>query len=157
MISAYRDKLLIIDIIVLYTNCSRDTSFRDCALRQVYCFKSLVKMEIGTGNSSSSDCSTEPSSDNNDCCEIHQLLPLRVKSRSTLDFPLRMVNFQKKIKRKEMFCKLCPKSMNYLGNTTNMLVHLQYNHCSEYLKMKTKAAAVQPRTQFPRATSIVDR
>ena len=38
-----------------------------------------------------------------------------------------------------------------------MLVHLQYNHRSEYLKVKTKAAAAQPRMQFPRATSIVDR
>ena len=36
MISAYRDNdnpLLIIDIIVLYTNCSRDTSFRDSVPR----------------------------------------------------------------------------------------------------------------------------
>ena len=106
MISAYRDNdnpLLIIDIIVLYTNCSRDTSFRDCALRQVYCFKSLVKMEIGTGNSSSSDCSTEPSSDNNDCCEIRQLLPLeKAKSKvwEYFGFPAENNEFSEKDKKK---------------------------------------------------------
>ena len=34
----------------------------------------------------------------------------------------------------EVFCKLCPKRINYQGTTTNMMVHLQYNHCAEYIK-----------------------
>ena len=37
-----------------------------------------------------------------------------------------------------MFCKSCPKKMNYQGNITNMMVHLQYYHHSEYLKEKEK-------------------
>ena len=41
--------------------------------------------------------------------------------------------------------------MNYLGNTMNMLVPLQYKHRLKYLKVKAAAAAAaaQPRTQFP--------
>ena len=48
--------------------------------------------------------------------------------------------------------------MNYQGNTTNMLVHLQYNHRSEYLKVKEKGEkmAKMKRTQ-PSISSCKDK
>jgi len=33
-----------------------------------------------------------------------------------------------KKKRTKVYCKLCPKELNYLRNTTNMISHLEYNH-----------------------------
>ena len=51
-----------------------------------------------------------------------------------------------KKKRTEVYCKLCPKKLNYLGNTTNMISHLEYNHRLEYLKVKGKATNVPKRT-----------
>ena len=54
-------------------------------------------------------------------------------------------------KKNEVSCKLCPKKMNYQGNTTNMMVHLQYNHRSEYLKAKEKTKT--KRMQPPRTTT----
>ena len=45
-----------------------------------------------------------------------------------------------KKKHTKVFCKLCPKKINYQGSTTNMMVHLQYNHCAEYMKVKSKSA-----------------
>ena len=41
-----------------------------------------------------------------------------------------------------VFCKLCPKQLPYQGSTTNMMVHLQYNHPSEFKKAKEKSDAV---------------
>ena len=34
--------------------------------------------------------------------------------------------------RKEVFCTICKRSLSYKGNTTNMIVHLQYHHVPEY-------------------------
>ena len=150
--------LLIIDIIMLYTNCSHDTSFRDSVprvksivlsrslkwkLELVIQVPAIVAVTIMTVVRFASYCRLRKQS----------------KVWEYFEFPTENGEFSEKDKkkRKEVFCKLCPKSMNYLGNTTNMLVHLQYNHRSEYLKVKAKAAAAQPRTQFPQVTSIVDR
>ena len=44
---------------------------------------------------------------------------------------------KEKKKIKEVYCKLCPKRIQYQGSTTNMLVHLQYNHQQEYSKVKS--------------------
>ena len=56
------------------------------------------------------------------------------------DFPAEngKVTEKDKKKRNEVFCKLCSKEINYQGNTTNKMVHLQYYHHSEYLKVKEK-------------------
>ena len=35
---------------------------------------------------------------------------------------------KEKKKRTEVYCKLCPKRIQYQGSTTNMLVHLQYKN-----------------------------
>ena len=52
-----------------------------------------------------------------------------------------------------MYCKLCPKKMNYQGNTTNMMVHLQYNHRAEFLKVKNKAnSATQAQSASQRSS-----
>ena len=55
-------------------------------------------------------------------------------------FPTDNGKFTEKQKKKKnnMFCNLCPKKMNHQGNTTNMMVHLQYYQRSEYLTMKEK-------------------
>ena len=37
-----------------------------------------------------------------------------------------------KRRRKEVFCTLCKNALNYTGNTTNMIVHLQHCHLAEY-------------------------
>ena len=108
---------------------------------------------------SSSDCSSDSS---NECRETRELLPLeKAKSKvwEYFGFPAENGEFSEKDKKKrnEVFCKLCPKSLNYLGNTTNMMVHIQYNQRLEYFKVKTKAAAAQPQMQLPQATSAVDR
>ena len=65
--------------------------------------------------------------------EHHELLPLD-KAKSSIweyfGFPAKNGDFTEKDKKKrtEVHCKLCPRRLNYLGNTTNMMVHLQYNH-----------------------------
>ena len=64
-------------------------------------------MEIGTGNSSSSDYSSEPSSDNNDCCEIRQLLLLeKAKSKvwEYFRFPTENSEFSEKDKKNRKKC-----------------------------------------------------
>ena len=37
-----------------------------------------------------------------------------------------------KKKRTSVHCKMCKQELSYKGNTTNMLVHFQYNHRREY-------------------------
>ena len=74
----------------------------------------------------------------------HELLPLeKGKSRvwEYFGFPAENYDFlmeQDKKERTAVYCKLCPKKMNYQGNTTNVMMHLQYNHRAEYLKVKAK-------------------
>ena len=43
-----------------------------------------------------------------------------------------------KTKRQSVHCKLCKHALSYRGNTTNMLVHLQYHHKSEYSEVTSK-------------------
>ena len=45
-----------------------------------------------------------------------------------------MVALQRRPKRSKASCKLCLKKTNHQGNTTYMMVHLHYNHCTEFLK-----------------------
>ena len=49
-------------------------------------------------------------------------------------FPARSGKFIQKDKRlrKEVYCKLCRRSLSYKGNTTNMIVHLQNRHSAVY-------------------------
>ena len=88
--------------------------------------------------------------------DLHELLPLE-KAKSTVwqyfGFPAENGEFTEKDrkKRSEVFCKLCPKKMNYQGNITNMMVHLQYYHRSEYTKVKEKGKV--KRMQPSRTTS----
>ena len=94
-----------------------------------------------SSSSYASDYNSEASESSN---ELRELLPLE-KAKSTVweyfGFPAENGEFTEKDKKKrsEVFCKLCPKKMNYQGNTTNMMVHLQYYHRSEYVKVKEKS------------------
>ena len=94
-------------------------------------------------NDDSSDsiagCSTDSS------CERRELLPLYKGKSGVWDyfgFPAKNGDFTEKDKKKrrEVYCKLCPKKINYQGNTTNMIAHLQYNHHAEFLKVKAKVS-----------------
>ena len=54
-----------------------------------------------------------------------------------------------KCRRKEVFCTLCVKPLNYTGSTTNMIVHLQYHHEVEYnelvsVQISSKRRVVKP-------------
>ena len=73
--------------------------------------------------------------------------------------PVKNGNFEEKDKRKirEVHCKLCPKRINYQGNTTNM--YLQYNHCTEFLKVKAKVstATSQKSNQQPSITESFEQ
>ena len=106
--------------------------------------------------SSISDCSSETSESSN---ELRELLPFE-KAKSGVweyfGFPADEFTERDRRKRNEVFCKLCPKKMNYQGNTTNMMVHLQYNHRSEYLKAKekTKIKKCNRHEQRPQAVAI---
>jgi len=66
-----------------------------------------------------------------------EFLPLE-KAKSPVweyfGFPARSGVYIEKNKhrRKEVFCTLCKKPLNYIGSTTNMIVHLQYRHIAEY-------------------------
>ena len=84
-----------------------------------------------------------------------ELLPLE-KAKSAVwnyfGFPAQGGEFIEKDKKKRttVFCKLCPKQLPYNGSTTNMMVHLQYNHPSEFKKAKEKSNAVVPTAQRPK-------
>ena len=100
-------------------------------------------------SSSASGCSSDS---NSECCEtFRELLRLeKVKSPvwDYFGFPAANGQYLEKDKKKqtEVYCKLCPKKLNYLGNTTNLTSHLEYNHRLEYLKVKGKATNVPKRT-----------
>ena len=46
-----------------------------------------------------------------------------------------------KKKRLNVFCKICKQSLSYKGNTTNMMVHLHYNHKAKYEKIASKPSS----------------
>ena len=84
-----------------------------------------------------------------------ELIPLSNAKSAVWDyfrFPAANGEFTEKNKknRTTVFCKLCPKQLRYQGATTNMLVHLQYHHRSQYDLVKSKespACPSQPRNQ----------
>ena len=45
-----------------------------------------------------------------------------------------------KKKRQTVHCGLCKQLLSYKGNTTNLIVHLQYNHKVEYDSVLSKIA-----------------
>ena len=45
-----------------------------------------------------------------------------------------------KKKRQTVHCVLCKQSLSYKGNTTNLIIHLQYNHKDEYDSVSSKIA-----------------
>ena len=57
-------------------------------------------------------------------------------------FPAREGKFLEpdKKKRQTVHCVLCKQSLSYKGNTTNLIVHLQYNHKVEYANISSKIA-----------------
>ena len=73
-----------------------------------------------------------------------ELLPLE-KSKSPVwsyfGFLARDGGFIEKDKKKRqtVYCKLCNHGLSYNGNTTNMLVHLQYKHKEKYTAVTSKA------------------
>lgn len=102
--------------------------------------------------------------------EAIEFLPLE-KAKSPVwrffGFPARDEKFIEpdKKKRSSVYCRLCRQELSYKGNTTNMLVHLQYNHRQEYNEVKatdsgvsgvTKASQQQPTIAkaFERLTPI---
>jgi len=79
---------------------------------------------------------------------VAEFLPLeKVKSPvwKCFGFPSRSGEYVEKDKRrrKEVFCTLCKKSLNYMGSTTNMIVHLQYRHLVELVSVQ-KSSVVKP-------------
>ena len=69
--------------------------------------------------------------------EYHELLSLnKAKSDVWKHFGFPAKDEKDKRKRVIVSCKLCPKKLHYQGNTTNMMVHLEYNHHAEYLEIK---------------------
>ena len=85
-------------------------------------------------SSSSSSLSSE---------SLTEYLPLE-KAKSPVwrffGFPARDGKFleSNKKKRQSVYCKLCKQVLSYKGNTTNMLVHLQYYHKGEYSDISSK-------------------
>ena len=77
------------------------------------------------------------SSATSDVMAATEFLPLE-KAKSIVwnyfGFPARSGKFIQKDKRlrKEVYCKLCRRSLSYKGNTTNMIVHLQSRHSAVY-------------------------
>ena len=65
---------------------------------------------------------------------VTEYLPLE-KAKSVVwthfGFPARSGKKDKHL-RKEVFCKLCKQSLSYKGITTNMIVHLQSRHPTEF-------------------------
>jgi len=87
------------------------------------------------------------STSSSDSSEHRELLPLDKAKNGVwqyFGFPATNADFAERDKKKrtEVFCKLCPNKLNYQGSTTNMIVHLQYNHRFEYMKVKSKM--IQP-------------
>ena len=76
------------------------------------------------------------------CASNRELLPLENAKSQVWDyfgFPAQGGEFiEDKKKRNIVFCKLCSKQLSYQGSTTNMTVHLQYHHRSEFEKVKAK-------------------
>ena len=91
---------------------------------------------------------TEAGSESSSERSTVELLPLE-KAKSGvwayLGFAAKNGEFVVKDKRKrsEVFGKLCRKQLHYVGNTTNLLVHMQYHHASEYSKIPKET---QPKT-----------
>ena len=108
---------------------------------------------------SASSYNSEGSESSNDLCEL--LLPEEVKSTvwEYFGFPSENCEFSEKDKkrRNEVFCKSCPKKMNYQGNITSMMVHLQYYHHSEYLKAKEKGKVKRMQPSWMTSLTTSDR
>ena len=108
----------------------------------LFCF--ICVSEMSTYSGASSDSSSDSSSECRD--SPRELLKLE-KAKSPVweyfGFPAENGQYLEKDKKKrtEVYCRLCLKKMNYLGN--NIISHLEYNHHSEYLKVKAKTATGQ--------------
>ena len=91
---------------------------------------------LGSGSSSSSE-------------EIELLLLERGKSGAGAYFGFAAKNGEyiekEKWKRSKVICRLCTKQLHYVGNMTNLLVHMQYHHAHEYSKL--------PKGTQPKATA----
>ena len=83
------------------------------------------------------ESSSASSSAASDLTAVTEFLPLE-KAKSIVwnyfGFPARSGKFIQKDKRlqKEVYCKLCRRSLSYKGNTMNMIVHLQSRHSAVY-------------------------
>ena len=64
-------------------------------------------------------------------------------------FPARNGEYLEKDKKKRqsVYCKICRQSLSYKGNTTNMMVHLQYKHRSEHELLIMKQSPVGQSSQ----------
>lgn len=121
--------------------------------------ESLLENESGKGDKSGDELEVLDDSDDGVLIEAIQgtdntgevpegtaeLLPLeKAKSRvwNYFGFPASSGEYVEKDKRlrKEVFCKICKHSLSYKGNTTNMFVHLQYNHAPEYNELVSSSS-----------------
>ena len=82
-------------------------------------------------------------------CELLPLEKAKIAVWNYFGFPAQGGEFIEKDKKKRttVFCKLCPKQLPYNDSTTNMMVHLWYNHPSEFKKAKEKIDAMVPTAQ----------
>jgi hypothetical protein len=88
--------------------------------------------------------------------EEFDLLPLEGSKSSVwsyFGFPAKEGEFLEKNKKKRqpVYCKLCRKQLNYVGNKTNQLVHLKNHHTAEYCEWQTAEKAAKAK-QGPKAT-----
>ena len=108
-----------------------------------------------------SDCIDSESGDS--IKELFELLPLE-KANSSIwkhfGFPAQDSKFKEKDKKKQttVYCKLCPRKLHHQGSTTNMMVHLEYSHRAEFLKIKVtqRSASTNGKTKDPDQPMIGD-
>ena len=100
---------------------------------------------IETEDNETTDATANISSSSDNTSEYLPLEKAKSQVWKYFGFPAQSGQFIQKDKRlrKEVFCKLCQQSLSYKGNTTNMIVHLQYRYAAEYselvIPIKSKA------------------
>ena len=100
---------------------------------------------IKTEDNETTDATANISSSSNNTSEYLPLEKAKSQVWKYFGFPARSGEFIQKVKclHKEVFCKFFQQSLSYKGNTTNMIVHLQYCHAAEYselvIPIKSKA------------------
>ena len=92
---------------------------------------------IETEDNEMTDATANISSSSDNTSEYLPLEKAKSQVWKYFGFPARLGEFIQKDKRlrKEVFRKLCQQSLSCKGNTTNVIVHLQYCHAAEYSEL----------------------